>query len=484
MHFKEHEVIPIDHTLYEIPATGKMHVPARIYASEQMMQQLLKEGEPVQQVINVAQLPGIQKYSLAMPDIHWGYGFPIGGVAATHWENGVISPGGVGYDINCGVRMVATGLRVNDVQKRMKSLTEQLYKSIPSGVGSSHAIRKLSKNELKSVLSNGVNWALEQGFGESNDYNFIEEKGRMKMADAGQVSDRALERGQDQIGTLGSGNHFLELQKIDQIYDQQAADILGIHEDQLVIMMHTGSRGFGYQVCDDYLRVMNKASEKYQIRLPDRQLASAPINSGEGSAYFEAMSCAANYAWCNRQVIMHLANRVMKQFFGIGQRELGFRLIYDVSHNIAKKESHTIGGKTKDLCVHRKGATRALGPSHPLLPEKYKAIGQPVIIPGDMGRYSFLCLGSHKAEGETFGSTCHGAGRLHSRNKAKRLARGRNLFKEMSERGVVVQARGKHTMAEEMPEAYKDVAEVVNIMHQSGISRKVARLKPVAVIKG
>ncbi len=470
--------------LFEIERFGEMRVPGRIYANKKMMDDLLVEQAPLQQVINVAHLPGIQKYSLAMPDIHWGYGFPIGGVAATDWNDGVISPGGVGYDINCGMRLATTALNLSSVQKRLDFLIQELFKAIPTGVGASHAIKKLSKKELRHVAEKGVAYVIEQGFGQPEHLRVIEEQGRMPFADFSLVSNRAIERGLDQLGTLGSGNHFLEVDVVDHIYYPEAAQVMGLFENQIVVLIHTGSRGFGYQICDDYLKVMNKAMDKYHIRLPDRQLAAAPVQSSEGKDYLAAMSCAANFAWSNRQVIMHLAYQVFKRVFSISDSALQFHLVYDVAHNIAKKETHLIDGKEKTVCVHRKGATRAFAPGNPLIPQRYQTIGQPVLIPGDMGRYSFVSVGTQKAMEQTFGSTCHGAGRVMSRRQAKKAGSGRNLIKEMEQRGVVVQARGRATVAEEMPEAYKDVQDVVNVMHQSGISLKIARLKPIGVIKG
>ncbi len=484
MQYKSHQIEQIHDHLFEIPQTGQMLTPGRIYASETMMSDLLQEGEPIQQVINVAHLPGIRKYSLAMPDIHWGYGFPIGGVAATDWDEGVISPGGVGYDINCGVRLASVALEENDIKKRVGTLIQELFKSIPTGVGASDAIRKLNKNELKALLKKGVPWVIEQGFGSDTDCDYTEENGCFEAADPDVISDRALERGQTQMGTLGSGNHFLEVGVVDHIYDPEAAKVLGLSEHQVTILIHTGSRGFGYQVCDDYLKVMGSAAKKYNINLPDRQLASAPIQSSEGQNYFSAMAAAANFAWSNRQVIMSLANRTLKRVLKISDSDLKFRLIYDVSHNIAKKEVHKIDGEDKQLCVHRKGATRAFDKNHSEIPPAYRSIGQPVLIPGDMGRYSFVCLGTHKAIEETFGSSCHGAGRTLSRRKAKKQAGGRNIIKELSDKGIIVQAKGRGTVAEEMPDAYKDVANVVDVMHESGISKKVARLRPIGVIKG
>ena len=482
--FLDHPIKQIHENLFEIQQTGRMQSPARIYASESMFKSLLDEAEPLKQVVNVAHLPGIQKYSLAMPDIHWGYGFPIGGVAATDWNDGVISPGGVGYDINCGVRLASTGLTQNDIQNRLTRLVQELFKAIPTGVGSSNAIRKLNVNELKSALKQGVSWFINQGFGEQEDVINTEENGCLNWADPGFVSERALQRGQQQMGTLGSGNHFLEVDVVDKIYNKESAGIMGIFDKQILILIHTGSRGFGYQICDDYLKIMGKTVHNYNIYLPDRQLASAPIQSPEGQNYLAAMGAAANYAWSNRQVIMHLAGRVIKRVLNVSDNELNFKLIYDVSHNIAKKEEHDINGNTKTVCVHRKGATRAMPPNSLLIPEKYRTIGQPVLIPGDMGRYSYVCTGTVKALEETFGSACHGAGRLLSRNQAKRAAQNRDLFRELSSRGIVVQAKGKGTMAEEMPDAYKDVTDVVNIMDSSGICKKVARIKPIGVIKG
>jgi len=484
MQFRGYQINEIAANLFEIEQSGDMRVPGRIYASPAMMQSLLEEGEPLQQVINVAQLPGIEKYSLAMPDIHWGYGFPIGGVAATNWQEGVISPGGVGYDINCGVRLAATSLTEDEIKPKLEKLIRRLFQTIPTGVGSSDAIKKLSRKELRRLITDGAAWVIERGFGQNNDLDLIEEGGRMDGADADVVSERALERGQTQMGTLGSGNHFLEIDRVETIYDNNAAAAMGLFEKQIVVLIHTGSRGFGYQVCDEYLREMERAAQKYHLRLPDRQLAAAPIQSPEGQRYLQAMACAANFAWSNRQVIMHLAERVLEQTLGVSPSTLRFRLVYDVSHNIAKKEEHHIDGMKKTVCVHRKGATRAFAPGSPFIPSAYRDIGQPVLIPGDMGRYSFVCVGTQRAMDETFGSTCHGAGRLLSRHKAKKLARGRNIISEMAKRGVVVQARGRGTVAEEMPQAYKDVADVVHIMHQSGISKKVAKLKPLGVIKG
>ena len=484
MMINEIELNQIRENLWEIPSTGEMRVPGRIYISENMLRKNLTNDDALRQVVNVAHLPGIEKYSLAMPDIHWGYGFPIGGVAATDLSEGVISPGGVGYDINCGVRLAVTNLQVSAVKKRIEKLVSNLFEKVPTGVGSKGAIKKLSKKDLKKILENGSVWAAEHDMATQSDIEFTEESGTLKNADSNIVSDRALERGADQAGTLGSGNHFLEVDVVEEIYDEKAAEVFGLFKDQVVVLIHTGSRGLGYQVCDDYLKVLLNASRKYGFNLPDKQLACAPINSSEGQDYLSAMQAAANFAWNNRQVIMHLAKKAFKETFNMSDSELGFKLVYDVCHNIAKIEKHKIGKIEKNVCVHRKGATRAFPPGSDLIPAKYKSVGQPVLIPGDMGRYSYVAVGTEKAMEECFGSSCHGAGRNLSRRKAMKNAKGRNLIKELSDKGVVIQARGHRTIAEEMPGAYKDVSDVVEVMHKEGITRKVAKIKPIGVIKG
>ncbi len=484
MNVSGYELNPLDEYTWEIPKQGGMRVPGRIFISRKMIEKVLRNDESVKQVVNVAHLPGIQKYSLAMPDIHWGYGFPIGGVAATDAQEGVISPGGVGYDINCGVRLARTSLEADAIGKRMEKLVENLFRNIPTGVGSSGAIRKLSARETRQVLEKGAAWAVENGLGEAEDLEFAEENGRLQQANPEAVSPRAVERGQDQAGTLGSGNHFLEVDVVDRIFDEQTAGIFGLFAGQIVVLIHSGSRGLGYQVCDDYLKVLVKAIPKYGISLPDRQLACAPVQSREGQDYLGAMAAAANFAWNNRQTIMALAKKTFKQTLNLSDNELGFRLVYDVCHNIAKMETHRIEGKPQELCVHRKGATRAFAPDSPQIPQKYRTTGQPVLIPGDMGRYSFVAAGTERAMTETFGSTCHGAGRVQSRTQAKKAGRGKDLIGELRRQGVVIQARGMRTVAEEMPYAYKDVADVIDVMHRAGISRKVARLRPLGVIKG
>jgi tRNA-splicing ligase RtcB (3'-phosphate/5'-hydroxy nucleic acid ligase) len=478
------ELIKITENLWEIPKSFEMNVPGRIYISQKMAEKSFQNGEALRQVINVAHLPGIQRFSVAMPDIHWGYGFPIGGVAATDLDEGVISPGGVGYDINCGVRLATTKLEYEFVKDKIETLISNLFQNIPSGVGSHGAIKKLSPKEMRKILIKGSVWALENEFGDSSDADFTEENGTLENADPDSVSQRAIERGVDQVGTLGSGNHFCEVDVVEEIYDEKIANVFGLFKNQIVVQIHTGSRGLGYQVCDDYLKTILNASGAYGYKLPDKQLACAPLKSNEGKDYLSAMQSAANFAWNNRQVIMHFAKRSFLQTFKMKETEIGFKLVYDVCHNIAKIEEHVINGVTKKVCVHRKGATRAFPPGSKMIPSKYYGVGQPVLIPGDMGRYSYVAVGTEKAMQETFGSSCHGAGRNLSRTKAMKDAKGRNLLEELHKRGVIIQASGYKTIAEEMPDAYKDVSEVVNVMHEEGITKKVAKLKPIGVIKG
>jgi tRNA-splicing ligase RtcB len=475
----------IDDYRWEIPrgyAEG-MQVPGLIYASENMLSKIW-EDRAIEQVINVSFLPGIVGHSLAMPDIHWGYGFPIGGVAATRVKDGVVSPGGVGFDINCGVRLLRTNLSIEEIKLRVEDLINALYSNIPSGLGSEGKLR-LSEKELDKALLKGSAWAVEHGFGEAEDLIFTEESGCLKGADPDKVSQKAKKRGLPQLGTLGSGNHFLEIQVVDQIYEKDAAQAMGILETgQVLILIHTGSRGLGHQVCDDYIRVMGNATLRYGINLPDRQLACAPVQSKEGQDYLAAMACAANYAWINRQCITHWIRESFLKVLGTSPRELGMEQIYDVAHNIAKIEAYTLEGKTQSLCVHRKGATRAFPKGHPDLPPIYRNIGQPVLIPGDMGRYSYIAVGTEIAMQETFGSTCHGAGRLQSRTAAKKGLRGSDIAYKLAMRGIIVKTDSLSSLPEEASEAYKDVAEVVEVIHNSGISRKVARAVPVGVIKG
>lgn len=473
----------IDETKIEVPKDYKpgMRVRGIIYVDEILEKDL--EPQCIDQVANVATLPGIVGASMAMPDIHTGYGFSIGGVAAFDLKDGVVSPGGVGYDINCGVRLLRSNLRKLDVISKVKDLVSILYNEIPSGVGSKGKIRLTHENE-RELLLKGARWAVEQGYGEASDLERIESGGCIDGADPDLISKKAYERGKAQQGTLGSGNHFLEIQYVDEIYDEKAANALGLFEGQVTVMIHTGSRGFGHQVCTDFLEVMARAASKYNIALPDRELACAPYNSPEAQDYLAAMRAAANYAWANRQCIMHWTVEAFIKFFGMTPRDLGMSLIYDVAHNIAKVEEHIVNGKKKKLIVHRKGATRAFPPGHPELPDIYKNTGQPVLIPGDMGRASFVLLGTEKAMQETFGSTCHGAGRVMSRHQAIKRARGRAIWREMEDKGIIVRSAGRETLAEEMSEAYKDISKVVDVVHRAGISKKVARLRPMGVIKG
>jgi tRNA-splicing ligase RtcB len=459
-----------------------MKVPGIIYVNQGLEQDL--EEEAIHQVANTATLPGIVKASLAMPDIHTGYGFPIGGVAAIEMTNdGVVSPGGVGYDINCGVRLLRSNLTKYDISPRLKELVNQLYRDVPSGVGSTGRI-KLSKEDERNILKKGSRWAVENGYGLSDDLIYTESNGCLDGADIAEISKKALERGREQVGTLGSGNHFLEVQYVEEVYDQQAASAYGLFPEQIVVMIHSGSRGFGHQVCTDFLVVMSKAVKKYGINLPDRELACAPIFSPEAQSYLSAMKAAANYAWANRQCMSHWVREAFQRFFKISPSSLNMGLVYDVAHNIAKEEEHIIDGMKKRVLVHRKGATRAFAKGHPELPLSYKDIGQPVIIPGDMGRASYVLCGSEKAMETTYGSACHGAGRLLSRHKAIQKAKGRFIEKELEEQGIFVRSAGKRTLAEEISEAYKDVTDVVDVVDKVGIAKKVAKLRPLGVVKG
>jgi len=472
----------LDDFRWMIPKTGGMRVPGIIYADEKMMQVIRSDKSP-QQVANVAHLPGIVKYSLAMPDIHWGYGFPIGGVAATRIDGGVVSPGGVGYDINCGCRLISIDLNVDEVRPHIKELVSALFRNVPSGVGSTSSI-KLSKAEEKKMLQIGARWAIEHGYGLKEDLDSIEEGGFMAGANPELVSKRAYERGKDQLGTLGSGNHFLEVGYIDEIYDSDVAESMGLFLNQATVIIHSGSRGFGYQICDDFLHVMTSEYTRVGIDLPDRQLACAYIESQLGRDYLGAMACAVNYAYANREVLTHWTRETFERFFKAGPNKLGMRLVYDLGHNVARREKHTVDGKEIEVCVHRKGAARAFPRGDERVPLQYRNIGQPVLIPGDMGRHSYLLVGTERALRDTFGSTCHGAGRLKSRKQAMRDSRGRSIAKDLEEKGIFVLSAGRATLAEEAPEAYKDVTDVVEIVHEAGISRKVARTTPIGVIKG
>ncbi len=472
----------ISPVIWEIPPTEKvgMRVPARIYATEKMLSEM--DAGVFDQVTNVACLPGIQRYALCMPDGHWGYGFPIGGVAAMDLRQGVISPGGVGYDINCGMRLIRTDLTVADVQPRLNPLMTELFRKVPAGVGARGFV-KLNAKELKQVMRKGARWSVEQGYGWQEDLARTEESGCLAGADPSCVSDHAIERGIHQLGTLGSGNHYLEVQVVhhDRIFDHAVAEALGIHgHGQIVIMVHCGSRGFGHQVATDYLKVFEKAMKRYGITIPDQQLACAPFQSSEGQEYFSAMNCAANTAFANRQIITHQIREAFSKVFNQSPESLGMHQVYDVAHNIAKVERYREG----DLLVHRKGATRAFGPGCEELAEGFQRIGQPVICGGSMEAGSYLLVGTSRAMDETFGSTMHGAGRRMSRAQAKRMVRGAQLQQEMEKRGILVKAVSMSGLAEEAGLAYKNISEVVETVESAGITKKVAELLPIGNIKG
>ena len=480
---KEIQLEKIDDSRWRVPQQGKMNVDGIVYTSETLLPHLQADAT-VEQVMNVAQLPGIVGHSLAMPDAHWGYGFPIGGVAAFDVESGVISPGGVGYDINCGVRLMRSNLTRSDIERDMKDLVAALFKNIPSGVGSQRADLKLTEQNERLVLTRGAQWAVAEGFGTQADLDHIEESGCLAGANPEIISKEAYKRGRPQLGTLGSGNHFVEIGYVEEIYNPAVAAALGLELDAVTVIVHTGSRGLGYQICDDFLVEMLNASRKYGIALPDKQLCCAPISSEEGRRYYSAMACAANYAFANRQIITHWVRETFEHVLQKTPRELQMNLIYDVAHNIAKFETYLIDGKERKLCVHRKGATRAFPAKHPGVPSAYQTIGQPVLIPGDMGRCSYVLVGTDQAMTDTFGSTCHGAGRMLSRTAAIKRAKGRAIWRELADQGIVVKSEGRETLAEEMPEAYKNVSDVVDVVQNAGISRKVVKLRPLGVIKG
>jgi len=481
----ELRVEQVDECRWRIPKESRpdMRVDGLIYASEKLMAHVLGE-QALEQVANVATLPGIVGASLAMPDIHWGYGFCIGGVAAMDVEaGGVVSPGGVGYDINCGVRLLRSELTEKDVHPRLKELVDQLFRDVPCGVGVGGPF-KFRQQELAKVCQRGSGYLAEIGLAEADDLEATEAGGCLEGADPDAVSQTSWRRGEDQCGTLGAGNHFVEVQVVEEVFDEPAAEAMGLAQGMVTVMIHSGSRGFGYQVCDDAIKALRKAPAKFGIELPDRQLVCAPVDSQEGRRYLGAMRAAANYAWANRQLLARLARKALAHHFRASEKSLGLRQVYDVAHNIAKIETHQVEGRPRRLCVHRKGATRAFGPGHPELPERYLAVGQPVLIPGDMGTASYVLVGTEKAMTESFGSTCHGAGRVMSRKAAIRAASGRRIDKELAQAGIFARARGRTGLAEEQPDAYKDVAEVVETVHLAGLSRKVARMRPLGVIKG
>jgi tRNA-splicing ligase RtcB len=480
--------IPIERVnayLWRIPPDARpgMRVPGLVYANDALMA-LIRRDASLEQVANAATLPGIVRASMAMPDIHQGYGLPVGGVVATDVRHGVVSPGGVGYDINCGVRLHRTHLTREDVTPRLAALVDALAAAIPSGVGSRGRVRLSAADEQRGPVLKGARWAVEQGYGEADDLGRIESGGTIPGADPDAVTGKAYERGRGQVGSLGSGNHFLEVQVVDEVRLPDVAAALGLAPGRVTVMIHTGSRGLGHQVCTDALATMQTAMRRYGITLPDRQLACAPVESPEAQAYLGAMRAAANYAFANRQVLAHFAREAFERTLDLAPRDLGWRLVYDVAHNIAKEEEHEQDGRRLRVLVHRKGATRAFPPGHPELSEAYRVTGQPVLIPGDMGRYSYVLVGAEGAMRETWGSTCHGAGRVLSRTAAVKAARGRSIGEELRVRGIIARASGRESLAEEMSEAYKDVADVVDVVERAGLSRVVARLRPLGVVKG
>lgn len=467
------EIKKINDFKWEIKKSGNMRVPAFIYGTRAIIDAASQE-KALEQAANVACLPGIVDGSYAMPDIHWGYGFPIGGIAAFDLEEGVISPGGIGYDINCGVRLLSTELNADEIQDRISDIALKIFNAVPSGIGSSGAI-KIQKRDLKDIVLKGSSWALEMGFATDDDLDKTEENGCMKGADIENVSKRALERGLVQVGTLGAGNHFIEIQKVEEVYDEEIAKVYGIFKNNIAIMLHTGSRGFGYQVCDDNISVMLKAVKKYGIEVPDRQLCCAPIRSPEGKKYFSAMACAANYAWTNRQMITHF---IRKAFADLGIENI--KTVYDVAHNIGKFEKH----RSKEVFVHRKGATRAFSAGREEIPLQYKNYGQPVIVPGSMGTSSYVLCGTENAMNETFGSICHGAGRVMSRSKALKNISARDVKRKLESKGITVFSDSMKALAEESPDVYKNIDEVILSCEGAGIAKKIAKVKPLAVIKG
>jgi len=473
------DFVKISDYLWELPKSFRpdMLVPARIFASAKLLEQT--EPDAITQVVNVATLPGITGYSFAMPDIHTGYGFVIGGVAAMDAKEGIISPGGVGYDIACSVRLLRSDYTLENIKSRLDSLATEIQKEVPSGLGRGRQI-KLSLKEIDRILEDGVPYLVEQGYGEEEDIIFCEERGKMDGADASLVSDHAKNRGRDQVGTLGSGNHFAEIQKVENIFDEETAKVFGLFKDQIVVMVHCGSRGLGHQIATDYIRILMRAMPKYGIKLPDRELACVPFSSPEGQDYFSAMRAGANFSWSNRHMITHYVRKAWRKVLG---EKSELKLVYDVSHNTAKLEEYEVEGEKRKLIVHRKGATRAFPPGHPEIPEKYRDIGQPVLIPGSMGTASYVLVGVESGK-ESWFSTCHGAGRTMSRHAAIRTVNAKELVENLESKGIVVKCWSLRGLAEEAPVAYKNIDEVVEVVHNAGLSRKVARLVPLAVIKG
>jgi tRNA-splicing ligase RtcB len=473
----------IEEYLWEIPQgyRSDMRVPARLYVDDVLLEAALQDRS-VEQLINTACLPGVVKYTLAMPDIHQGYGPPIGGVAAMSTKDGIISPGAVGYDINCGVRLLRSNVEAAQVKPLMDELMDALYYGVPSGVGRSGDIR-LSKRDMDNVLERGSGWAVSQGYGTEDDLEHTEERGALGGAQASAVSHKAKKRGSDQLGTLGAGNHFVEIGEVVDVYDEDVAQQFGVFPGQMVLWVHSGSRGLGHQVCTDYVNSLRRAVSKYGIQLPDRELVCAPVNSPEGQEYIAAMACAANYAWANRQLLMHRARTILTEILAPQFKHFHLALIYDIAHNIAKIEEHVVNGQRMKVIVHRKGATRSFGPGNPQLPDDYRAVGQPVLVPGDMGTASYLLVGTTEAAEKSFSSTCHGAGRVMSRRAAKRKARGEDVQRALAQEGITVRGPWKG-LAEEAPHAYKDIDRVVNVVHKAGLARRVARMVPLGVMKG
>ena len=477
------EIKKIRDNVYEIPGSYNkmMRASGRLYIDDEILENL--EDGAVKQIVNVACLPGVYKYSIGLPDIHFGYGFPIGGVAAFNKRNGVVSPGGVGFDINCGVRLIKSNLTQDDIKEHLDELVDALFKNIPSGVGSKGKV-KLTNDDINNVLDYGAQWAVENGYGWAEDLEVLEENGRIEAADSSEVSNKAKKRGIPQLGSLGSGNHFLEIQVVDEIYDEDVASVYGLEKGMIVIMIHSGSRGCGHQICSDYLRLMDKAYKYYKIKIADRQLACAPLDSKEANSYLKAMYAAANYAWANRQMMTHWIRQSFEEVLNKSAKDMGMNIVYDVAHNIAKEETHTIDGREVDLVVHRKGATRAFGPGRDEIPLKYREVGQPVLIPGTMGTASYVLHGTQTAMDETFGSTAHGAGRVLSRSKAKKDYNPDEIVDNLESEGIKIKATSKNVIAEEAPGAYKDVDSVVKVSHDAGIAKLVAKVKPLAVTKG
>ncbi len=481
---RKQDIERVAERVWEIPRTFRddMRVPARLYADEDLLDAALLDNSLVQ-LVNTATLPGVIKHAIAMPDIHQGYGFPIGGVVATRLPEGVISPGGVGYDINCGVRLLVSLLSIKEIKPHLEDIASRLYSNCPSGVGS-HGHLRLNNAELDRVLHDGSHWMLEKGYATREDLDHTEEFGRIPAADPAFVSDRARERGRTQLGTLGAGNHFVEVDTVAEIYDRETATRLGIYQGNVAVQIHCGSRGLGHQICEDYVSRFQKTVQDYAIELPDRELVCAPFDSKEGQEYFCAMACAANFAFANRQLLAHLIRRSFEEVLAGKVKDFELMQVYDIAHNMAKIEEHVINGRSVRVCVHRKGATRAFGPDSSVLPDDLRDLGQPVLIPGSMGTASYILIGTTEAMQQTFGSTCHGAGRVMSRARARRIVHGTTLREQLKSRGILICAGSMSGLAEEAPQAYKDVSRVVEVVHKLGIGRRLARLEPVAVIKG